>query len=160
MRRCGRQHGAAVAVNLAMSSEFTVQAVSAARANSDAAGEPKQVVAERLPVSPAVPSPIPNPSLRLDPALRLVVIEFRNDPGDAITTSIPSQRQLQAYQRWDVTHIGPTPSGLHHASSPAAPQHAVKESGGTPLPPPTQAPAARGRSPPRAESPEHHSERR
>lgn len=136
-----------------MSNEFTVQAVSAARANSDAAGEPKQVVAERLPVSPAVPTPIPNPNLRLDPALGLVVIEFRNDTSDAVTTSIPSQRQLQAYQRWDVTHFGPTPSGLRSARRPATPATPVKESGDTPPPSPTPDPEARGRSPPPAESP-------
>jgi hypothetical protein len=57
-----------------------------------------------------MPSPIINPTLRLEPGLGLVVIEFRNDTG-AVTTSIPSQRQLQAYQRWDVTHFGPTPLG-------------------------------------------------
>ena len=39
----------------------------------------------------------PNPTLRLDPALGLVVIEFVNQSG-AVTSSIPSQRQLTAYQ--------------------------------------------------------------
>jgi hypothetical protein len=68
-------------------------------------------------VAPAVPAapPVVNPTLRLDAALGLVVIEFRNDSG-AITTSIPSQRQLQEYQRWQATRFGPTPAGV------AAPQ--------------------------------------
>ncbi len=45
-------------------------------------------------------TPMPNPQLRLDAALGLVVIEFRDDSG-AITTSIPSQRQLEAYRMWE-----------------------------------------------------------
>ncbi len=40
---------------------------------------------------------LPNPSLRLDSQLGLVVIEFRNDSG-MVTESIPTQRQLQAYR--------------------------------------------------------------
>ena len=56
------------------------------------------------------PSPITNPSLRLDPALGLVVIQFRNDVG-TVTTSIPSEHQLQAYQRWQTTQFGPAPHG-------------------------------------------------
>src|SRR4051812_6172286 len=54
--------------------------------------------------------PILSPSLRLDPALGLVVIEFRSNSG-AVTNSFPSQRQLQAYQRWEATRLGPAPSG-------------------------------------------------
>jgi hypothetical protein len=44
------------------------------------------------PTSPA----LPNPTLRLDPALGLVVIEFLSK--GAVTTSIPTQRELAAYQ--------------------------------------------------------------
>lgn len=50
---------------------------------------------------------MPNPQLRLDPALGLVVIEFRDESG-AITTSIPSQRQLDAYRRWEQSRSGTT----------------------------------------------------
>jgi hypothetical protein len=39
----------------------------------------------------------PNPRLRLDPGLGMVVIEFRDDGGE-VTNSIPSQRQLDAYR--------------------------------------------------------------
>jgi hypothetical protein len=45
----------------------------------------------------------------------MVVIEFHNTSG-ALTTSIPSQRQLAAYQKWSVTQVGPRPSGLHAAA--------------------------------------------
>lgn len=40
--------------------------------------------------------PLPNPSLRLDAGLGMVVLEFRDDAG-AVTDTIPSQRILQAY---------------------------------------------------------------
>ena len=40
---------------------------------------------------------MPNPSLRLDPTLGLVVIEFHNKAG-GLTHSIPGERQLDAYR--------------------------------------------------------------
>lgn len=47
--------------------------------------------------APAAPAPtLPNPSLRLDASLGLVVLEFRNADGTART--IPSERELQAYR--------------------------------------------------------------
>jgi hypothetical protein len=95
-----------------MLNDLAIQPLAAVRSNAEVAGEAK-AVASQPPLQPepaASPSPIPNPSLRLDPALGLVVLEFRSDTG-AVTTSIPSQRQLQAYQKWDATHFGPTPAG-------------------------------------------------
>lgn len=52
--------------------------------------------------APAVPpalaaGSLPNPSMRLDSKLALVVLEFHNDTG-VVTNSIPSQQQLQAYR--------------------------------------------------------------
>ena len=41
--------------------------------------------------------PFINPDLRLDPALGLVVIEFHDQAGK-LTSSIPSQRQMDAYR--------------------------------------------------------------
>lgn len=54
------------------------------------------------PDAPPRPNPVaervlPNPSLRLEPELGLVVIEFRNDTG-TIEASYPSERQLAAYR--------------------------------------------------------------
>ena len=49
---------------------------------------------------------MPNPQLRLDAALGLVVIEFRDESG-TVTTSIPSQRQLDAYRMWEQQHNAP-----------------------------------------------------
>ena len=45
----------------------------------------------------APPQPFTNPDLRLDPALGLVVIEFHDQAGK-LTSSIPSQRQMDAYR--------------------------------------------------------------
>ena len=40
---------------------------------------------------------MPNPTLRLDPTLGLVVIEFRDERG-AVKNSFPTERQLAAYR--------------------------------------------------------------
>lgn len=47
---------------------------------------------------PAAASTAPNPSLRMDPELGLVVLEFRNLQGEAAAT-IPTRRELDAYRR-------------------------------------------------------------
>ena len=59
-----------------------------------------------------------NPSLRLDPALGLVVIEFRNEAG-RVTESFPNTRQLDAYraaQRTGAKAGGHSDDGFHEAS--------------------------------------------
>jgi hypothetical protein len=48
--------------------------------------------------APGGAPPVVNPSLHLDPALGLVVLEFRDEAGQ-VTGSIPSQRQIEAYHR-------------------------------------------------------------
>lgn len=95
-----------------MTNDLAIQSLTAMRTNAEIVGEPRAAASlpPPQPQQAATPSPIANPSLRLDPALGLVVLEFRNDAG-AVTSSIPSQRQLQAYQRWDATHFGPAPAG-------------------------------------------------
>ena len=95
-----------------MPNERSVSAVAAVGGASENPAEPK---AEPFtPPSHAPPvrraSPIPNPQMRLDPALGLVVIEFRDTSG-AVTTSIPSQRQLSAYRMWEQNR--PLPVGPH-----------------------------------------------
>lgn len=52
----------------------------------------------------------PNPTLRLDPALGVVVVAFHDEHG-AVTTSIPTQQQLDAYRTWERTGGGPPPHG-------------------------------------------------
>jgi len=90
-----------------MLNDISLQAIGAAHAASTPVPEQRAPAAEPVQAAPAAP-PITNPTLRLDAALGLVVIEFRNQSG-GITTSIPSQRQLQAYQRWQTTRLGPAP---------------------------------------------------
>ena len=53
--------------------------------------------------------PPPNPTLRLDAALGLVVIEFRDAAGN-VTQSIPSERQLEAYRKSQELAAGKQPS--------------------------------------------------
>jgi hypothetical protein len=140
----GRQNGAALAVNSAMSNDLMVQPVATVRSASDAVGETRLVAVQPTPPPQpdhgANPSPIPNPSLRLDPALGLVVIEFRNHAG-VVSRSIPSQRELAAYQKWAITHAGPALGKAQkpqeqEASAPATEPHATappaKETSATP----------------------------
>ena len=96
-----------------MPNELSVKAVAAVTGASENPAEPQAELftppAHAPPAQAA--SPNPNPQLRLDPALGLVVIEFRDASG-TITTSIPSQRQLDAYRMWEQTHADPAgPAG-------------------------------------------------
>ena len=95
-----------------MSNDLAVEAVPAVRTITDLVGGGRGTANQPTPQPEQATgsSPYPNPSLRLDPALGIVVLEFRSDTG-VVTTSIPSERQLQAYQRWDATHLGPMPAG-------------------------------------------------
>lgn len=84
-----------LAVTGAMPNELTIPAVALLASRGDVKAE----TPASAPSSPAQPpaQPFVNPALRLDPALGLVVIEFRDRAG-AITSSIPSERQIQAYR--------------------------------------------------------------
>lgn len=90
-----------------------------------------------------LPSAWPNPSLRLDAALGIIVMEFRDKSG-GVASTLPTERELQAYRsaasrpRADVTGQigGATPrqsgaSGLPDggASGVAAPSKAAAEPG-------------------------------
>ncbi|MGC1407327.1 MAG: hypothetical protein WA864_00115 [Acetobacteraceae bacterium] len=95
-----------------MPNDLTIPAVAANAFGNNTAVKTKAVAVEPTTVAdpaPATPLTV-NPVIRLDQSLGLVVIEFRNASG-AITTSIPSQQQLEAYQRWDDTRLGPMPPG-------------------------------------------------
>lgn len=102
-----------------MSSDISVQSIVPARSANDAVGGAitASVQPSPQPEPVAKSPPIYNPTLRFDSRLGLVVIEFRNDTG-GVTTSVPSQRQLEAYQRWATAHIGPAPPGAGIASPP------------------------------------------
>lgn len=105
-----------------MPNELSIQGLTPLSAPGDPTAEPKaEPFVQPAVAAPAVtPQPYVNPSLRLDAALGLVVIEFRDDSG-TITSSIPSQRQLEAYR-------------MHEQSPPSAPGamvgHAVATASG------------------------------
>jgi len=65
------------------------------------AGAPRPAAQAHQPVPgappPAAVPPPPNPSLRLDPTLGVVVMEFRNG-SDQVQRSVPSEPELQAYR--------------------------------------------------------------
>ena len=73
-------------------------------------------VAATAPSAPATTArPFPNPSLRLDAGLGIVVLEFYDGLGE-ITTSIPSQRILQAYR----AHTEPLPGAAEKPGAAAS----------------------------------------
>ena len=88
-----------LAVTGAMPNDLTIPAVALPASRGDAPGSAKAESSAAAPPTPvrAPAQPFVNPGLRLDPALGLVVIEFRDRAG-AITGSIPSERQIQAYR--------------------------------------------------------------
>jgi hypothetical protein len=97
-----------------MPSEISIQGLSPVPSPGDTPPELKsEAIANHATPTPAASSqPYLNPSLRLDAALGLVVIEFRDASG-SITSSIPSQRQLEAYRQHELASpnlIGSTPT--------------------------------------------------
>lgn len=54
------------------------------------------------------PPPV-NPGLHLDPALNIVVLQFFNSKGD-VTQTIPSPKQIKAYQQEASAPHAPPPS--------------------------------------------------
>ena len=93
----------------AMPNDLTVQAPSLGTIGNDSAGacKPAAVAAATNHATP-VAAASPNPTLQLNMALGVVVLEFRNSTG-TITSSIPSQQQLDAYRQWQEARIGPAP---------------------------------------------------
>ena len=80
--------------------------------------------AERVAVAP--PAPVtPNPRLRLDAPLGMVVIEFRDAVGEVANT-IPSPRQMAAYRAAAVSDA-PVPVGVPTRSAPAPAAPAAPE---------------------------------
>jgi hypothetical protein len=123
-----------------MPSDIRIQAVPPLSSANETAVEPK---AAPYAVPSAVDSPtapaMANPSLRLEPALGLVVLEFHSGSG-AVTTSIPSQRQLEAYQRWTQTGIG-TPPGSMASNFTTGNREGTQVAPAQPAEPAPQAPA-------------------
>ena len=92
-----------------MPSDLVLRAVSSAeptRAASRGAGQ-----AAAAPAMPAVIAPVtPNPRLRLDGSLGMVVLEFR-DIGGEVANTIPSPRAIAAYRAAAISDA-PVPVGV------------------------------------------------
>jgi hypothetical protein len=58
----------------------------------------------------------PNPSLRIDPALGIVIIEFHDQPGK-VSSTIPTARQIDAYRRTSGQTVKAATSPLTGAAS-------------------------------------------
>lgn len=69
---------------------------------------------------------LPNPSLRLDPGLGVVVLQYHDGAGN-ITRSIPTQRQLAAYREVGAPLPGSPPAESHHATAARAPAESGHE---------------------------------
>jgi hypothetical protein len=105
-----------------MSGALKVSVCPTVQVENDTGADPRSVatIAAATQRSPA-PALMTNPSFQLDAGLGLVVVEFRNDHG-VVTTSIPTQQQLEAYRRWENTRSGPAPPGRADTSAPAPPR--------------------------------------
>lgn len=99
-----------------MSSDLSVTRVGAVSASAEVARPAGAVPGDKRGPGPepAAAAPVgkslPNPTLRLDPGLAIVVIEFRDETG-AVRSTIPTEQQLEAYRSWDRGHIGEAPRG-------------------------------------------------
>jgi len=95
---------------------------------------------------PAAGKALPNPTLRLDPGLAIVVIEFRDGSG-AVRSTIPTEQQLDAYRAWERGHVGATQAGSPAAATPPPATQATS-------PAAIESPAARA-PPPQVGPPDH-----
>ncbi len=89
----------------ALSNQLSIQAAPSYDGPGDSTASPK--IALPAP-APAVAKPAPlfaNPSYQLDPTVGLMVVEFHDKTG-AVSNSIPSVRQLQAYRLHQATPPG------------------------------------------------------
>ncbi|MBW6398549.1 hypothetical protein KPL78_11860 [Roseomonas sp. HJA6] len=103
-----------------MPTDLTVRSVSAA----EPARTIERVVAAATAPLPEVTAPAtPNPRLRLDSGLGMVVLEFRGTAGEVANT-IPSSRAIEAYRAAALTDA-PMPLGVPpRMAAPALPEAA------------------------------------
>ena len=151
-----RQDGVVTAISRpAMPNDLSIQAVAQPNPGSSTAAPSKPAVVA-APVEQTTPTAadVPNPTLALNAALGLVVIEFRNSTG-AVVSSIPTAQQIHAYQAWQDSGIGRPPnlgasmtnaapaaaSTQAVASAPARAQAPPRAQAATPAPAPAIAPA-------------------
>lgn len=123
---------------MVMLSDLTVRSVSAAEPNRPL----ERAVVAPAPIPDVVAPVTPNPRLRLDGSLGMVVIEFRGTAGEVANT-VPSSRAIAAYRAAALTDA-PVPVGVRPRydtsllprESVAAPGEAAPEPVAAPAPPP------------------------
>jgi hypothetical protein len=93
-----------------MPNDLSVQALSAVAAPGKTSQEPPRGTGAASANAGTTHPVYTNPTLRLDPALGLVVIQFHDASGN-VTTSYPSQRQLNAYRAHEQTLPDQSPLG-------------------------------------------------
>jgi hypothetical protein len=93
-----------------MPNDLSVQSVGAPGQGS-ASPSASGTTAPTFPTVPAASAMLPNPTVRLDSALGLVVIEFRDAVG-TVTNSIPTQQQLEAYRAWERDRLGASDTSI------------------------------------------------
>lgn len=115
-------------------------------------GQPPQLATVSAPPAESAPDPakpMANPTLRLDPGLALVVIEFRDGAGK-VRETIPTEAQLEAYRATQRSSTGPVPPAGQAKGQGGA--DAIKPVGSTPQTvgevPPVAAPRAPDVAPP------------
>ncbi|HET6236271.1 MAG TPA: hypothetical protein VFE41_15130 [Acetobacteraceae bacterium] len=115
---------------LAMSNDLSIQGAASVSTGNVAVAQVRPT-ATAAPPGQTMPTPTssPIPTLVLNAALGLVVIEFRNAAG-AVISSIPSQQQLAADRLWQDSGIGGPPpnDGATTIGEPVVP--ISQESGG------------------------------
>jgi hypothetical protein len=143
-----RQNGVVTVIAPAMPNDLSIQAVAQPNTGNSGAA-PVKPAATAAPVEPTAPAATasPNPTLALNAALGLVVIEFRNSAG-TVVSSIPTAQQIQAYQAWQDSGIG-RPPNLGASMTTAAPA-AVSTPAAASVPAPAP---ARAQAPERAQAP-------
>lgn len=91
------------------------------RGTSSGAALPPPAAARPKAAEADAASAWPNPSLRLDPALGIIVMEFRNKSG-GVESTLPTRRELDAY-RSAASRSHPDRAGVAE-TGPGAPRHA------------------------------------
>jgi hypothetical protein len=98
-----------------MPTDLVLRAVSTAEPARAALRAPE----EAMPEPPAVATPaVPNPKLRLDGGLGMVVLEFRGKDGE-VANSVPSSRAIEAYRAAAISDT-PMPIGVAPRQAPLA----------------------------------------
>jgi hypothetical protein len=100
-----------------MPNELIVGAVQPPTGSAEKATDPKSAAFTAPQASGSTESPqlFVNPTLKFDSTLGLLVIEFRDQSGN-VSTSIPSQRQLDAYRLHQQPLPGQKPATPHRTA--------------------------------------------